>query len=78
MVLANPGYCDPRLQKITDVSAGCNVHFCNASTGLLMVFTWLWSRNGISTQKLHARGPMGLKELTSYKYIIMGDGQIRK
>lgn len=33
---------------------------------------------GISTQKLHARGPMGLNELTSYKYIIDGDGQIRK
>ena len=32
---------------------------------------------GISTQKLHARGPMGLKELTSYKYIIRGNGQIR-
>lgn len=32
---------------------------------------------GISTQKLHARGPMGLKELTSYKYLINGDGQIR-
>lgn len=32
---------------------------------------------GISTQKLHARGPMGLKELCSYKYIIRGDGQIR-
>ncbi len=32
---------------------------------------------GISTQKLHARGPMGLKELTSYKYIITGNGQIR-
>ena len=32
---------------------------------------------GISTQKMHARGPMGLKELTSYKYIIYGDGQIR-
>lgn len=32
---------------------------------------------GISTQKLHARGPMGLKELTSYKYIIYGDGHIR-
>ncbi len=32
---------------------------------------------GISTQKLHARGPMGLKEMTSYKYIIRGDGQIR-
>ena len=33
---------------------------------------------GISTQKLHARGPVGLKELTSYKYIINGNGQIRK
>ena len=32
---------------------------------------------GISTQKLHARGPMGLRELTSYKYIISGNGQIR-
>ncbi|MDS1029420.1 glutamate-5-semialdehyde dehydrogenase [Bacillota bacterium LX-D] len=32
---------------------------------------------GISTQKLHARGPMGLKELTTYKYIVFGDGQIR-
>lgn len=32
---------------------------------------------GISTQKLHARGPMGLKELTTYKYIISGNGQIR-
>lgn len=32
---------------------------------------------GISTQKLHARGPMGLKELTSYKYIIRGNGQTR-
>lgn len=33
---------------------------------------------GISTQKLHARGPMGLKELTSYKYIINGSGQVRR
>lgn len=32
---------------------------------------------GISTQKLHARGPMGLKELTTSKFIIQGDGQIR-
>ena len=32
---------------------------------------------GISTQKLHARGPMGLEELCSYKYVIHGDGQIR-
>lgn len=33
---------------------------------------------GISTQKLHARGPMALPELTTYKYIIEGDGQVRK
>lgn len=33
---------------------------------------------GISTQKLHARGPMGLEEMTSYKYLINGSGQIRK
>ncbi|MFC3880352.1 glutamate-5-semialdehyde dehydrogenase [Algoriphagus namhaensis] len=32
---------------------------------------------GISTQKLHARGPMGLKELTSYKWIVRGNGQVR-
>ena len=32
---------------------------------------------GISTQKLHARGPMGLRELTTYKYIIQGKGQVR-
>lgn len=32
---------------------------------------------GISTQKLHARGPMGLEELTSYKYVIRGNGQVR-
>jgi glutamate-5-semialdehyde dehydrogenase len=33
---------------------------------------------GISTDKLHARGPMGLEELTTYKYVIAGDGQIRE
>lgn len=32
---------------------------------------------GISTQKLHARGPMGIKELTSYKWVVRGDGQVR-
>ena len=32
---------------------------------------------GISTQKLHARGPMGLRELTAYKYVITGNGQTR-
>jgi glutamate-5-semialdehyde dehydrogenase len=33
---------------------------------------------GISTDKLHARGPMGLEELTTYKYVVVGDGQIRQ
>ena len=33
---------------------------------------------GISTQKLHARGPMGLRELTTYKYIVWGEGQVRE
>lgn len=33
---------------------------------------------GISTQKMHARGPMGLKELTTYKYLVIGNGQIRQ
>jgi glutamate-5-semialdehyde dehydrogenase len=32
---------------------------------------------GISTDKLHARGPMGVDELTSYKWVIVGNGQIR-
>ena len=32
---------------------------------------------GISTQKMHARGPMGLRELTSYKWVVLGTGQVR-
>ena len=33
---------------------------------------------GISTDKLHARGPMALEELTSYKYVVYGQGQLRR
>ena len=33
---------------------------------------------GISTDKFHARGPCGLKELTSYKYVVYGNGQVRE
>ena len=33
---------------------------------------------GISTDKLHARGPCGVKELTSYKYVVYGSGQVRE
>jgi glutamate-5-semialdehyde dehydrogenase len=52
--------------------------YINASTRFTDGFEFgLGAEIGISTQKLHARGPMGLRELTSYKYIIYGDGQIR-
>ncbi len=37
-----------------------------------------WASIGISTDKLHARGPMGLRGLTSYQYRVRGNGQVRK
>lgn len=53
--------------------------YVNASTRFTDGFEYGFGAEiGISTQKLHARGPMGLKELTSTKYIIYGNGQIRK
>lgn len=53
--------------------------YVNASTRFTDGFVFGFGAEiGISTQKLHARGPMGLNELTSYKYIIYGDGQIRE
>ena len=52
--------------------------YVNASTRFTDGFEFGFGAEiGISTQKLHARGPMGLKELTSYKYYITGNGQIR-
>ena len=54
------------------------VVYHNASTRFTDGFEFGFGAEiGISTQKLHARGPMGLKELTSYKYVVRGDGQIR-
>ena len=54
------------------------VVYVNASTRFTDGFEFGFGAEiGISTQKLHARGPMGLPELTSYKYIITGNGQIR-
>lgn len=59
------------------VDAACV--YVNASTRFTDGFQFGFGAEiGISTQKLHARGPMGLKELTSYKFHITGDGQIRK
>lgn len=52
--------------------------YVNASTRFTDGFEFGFGAEiGISTQKLHARGPMGLMELTTYKYIIYGQGQIR-
>lgn len=53
--------------------------YVNASTRFTDGFEFGFGAEvGISTQKLHARGPMGLKELTTYKYIVFGNGQIRQ
>jgi glutamate-5-semialdehyde dehydrogenase len=53
--------------------------FVNASTRFTDGSQFgLGAEVGISTQKFHARGPMGLRELTSYKWVIMGDGQVRE
>ena len=53
--------------------------YVNASTRFTDGFEFGFGAEiGISTQKLHARGPMGLAELTSYKYLIVGNGQVRQ
>lgn len=61
---------------LRDVDAAAVYH--NASTRFTDGFQFGFGAEiGISTQKLHARGPMGLKELTTYKYVVRGNGQIR-
>ena len=53
--------------------------YANASTRFTDGFEFGFGAEvGISTNRLHARGPMGLRELTTYKYLIYGDGQIRE
>lgn len=61
---------------LREVDAACV--YVNASTRFTDGFEFGYGAEiGISTQKLHSRGPMGLRELTSYKYRITGDGQVR-
>ncbi|HCB92358.1 MAG TPA: gamma-glutamyl-phosphate reductase, partial [Selenomonas sp.] len=63
-----------RFQREIDAAAV----YVNASTRFTDGFEFGFGAEiGISTQKLHARGPMGLTELTSTKYLICGEGQVR-
>ena len=63
-----------RFQREVDAAAV----YVNASTRFTDGFEFGFGAEiGISTQKIHARGPMGLRELTSVKYLVCGDGQIR-
>lgn len=64
-----------KFQRLIDAAAV----YVNASTRFTDGFEFgLGAEIGISTQKLHARGPMGLREITSYKYLINGEGQVRE
>ena len=74
IITANPQTAEAFLNG---VDAACV--YVNASTRFTDGFEFGFGAEiGISTQKLHARGPMGLKELTSYKYTVYGKGQVRE
>jgi glutamate-5-semialdehyde dehydrogenase len=67
---------DAARRFVTEVDAGTVV--VNASTRFVDGGEFGFGAEiGISTQKLHARGPMALRELTTYKYVVWGDGQTR-
>ena len=68
---------DDAAQRFTD-EVDAAVVYTNASTRFTDGFEFgMGAEIGNSTQKLHARGPIGLRELTTYKYVVRGDGQVR-
>ena len=69
---------DPASERYFTANVDSAAVYVNASTRFTDGGEFgLGCEMGISTQKLHARGPMGLRELTTYKYIIHGNGQVR-
>ncbi|RYD06776.1 hypothetical protein N752_02250 [Desulforamulus aquiferis] len=73
IVTANDAVAEEFLKNIDAAAV-----YHNASTRFTDGFQYGFGAEiGISTQKLHARGPMGLVELTSYKYVVRGSGQTR-
>jgi glutamate-5-semialdehyde dehydrogenase len=69
---------DLEAQRKFAAEIDCAAVYINASTRFTDGGEFgLGCEMGISTQKLHARGPLGIRELTTYKYIVRGDGQIR-
>ena len=67
------------VQKVFRQQVDSSTVYVNASTRFTDGAEFgMGAEIGISTDKLHARGPMGLEELTTYKYVIDGDGQIRE
>ena len=74
IVTKNKATADRFLREVDSSSV-----FWNASTRLADGAQYGFGAEiGISTDKLHARGPMGLEELTSYKFVVVGDGQLRE
>ncbi len=74
IVTTNPATAEKFLREVDSSSV-----FWNASTRLADGGQYGFGAEiGISTDKLHARGPMGLEELTSYKFVVVGDGQLRE